>query len=76
MRVRFNTCLAGNGWCHNAGDVADIPEDQAFNLIRGGIASPEPEPQQVETADVPQAHVETATVKTKPAPKAAAAAAK
>ena len=79
MRVRFHTCLAGNGWVHNTNDVADIPEDEAFNLIRGGIASPEPEPTPIETAVVPKAPIETATVKTvpsaKPAPVKAAASA-
>ncbi|HEX8323912.1 MAG TPA: hypothetical protein VF595_08355 [Tepidisphaeraceae bacterium] len=78
MAKRFHTSLAGAGWCHNPYDVADIPEDEAFNLVRAGIASPEPEPTPTETAVVPKAPIETATLKVvhaaKPAPVVKAAA--
>ena len=70
MRVRFHTSLAGAGWCHHPNDVADIPEDEAFNLVRAGIASPEPEPTSIETATVPKAKTETATIKEKHTTKA------
>jgi hypothetical protein len=63
MVVRFTTTYCARSSGHGPGDVADLPEDEAFVAIRSGGAVIEPEPQpEHETADGPRERPELASV--------------
>lgn len=40
MKVKVTTSIAGNGFAHQAGDVAEFPDAEARSLIEHGLAVP------------------------------------
>ncbi|HEV2294087.1 MAG TPA: hypothetical protein VGR35_09525 [Tepidisphaeraceae bacterium] len=59
MLIKLKTCLVGNGWSHNAGDIGEIEDKYAIRLIEAGFAEPVKQPTVTRTATAPQQPVET-----------------
>ena len=59
MRIRFVTGIAGKTYSFSAGQVAELPKDQAIAFVGAGIA----ESLDVETATAPPAKETTSTRK-------------
>jgi len=59
VRVRFLTGIAAKSYSYSAGQVAELPKEQAIAFVRAGIA----ESLDVETATAPPAKETTSTRK-------------
>lgn len=44
MKLKYLTCMAGDRFTRNAGDVAEVDEPEAGRLIRAGFAEPVADP--------------------------------
>ena len=71
MKIKLKTCLVGADFTRNAGEVIEVTEAEYIRFLNAGLADAVPDAPVVETATAPQTNIETATVKTTPAPKPA-----
>ena len=69
MRIKFTRETFAGSRTYAEGEGADLPEGQAAEWIRAGIAVPAREGERIETATAPEPPAETATVGTERKPK-------
>ncbi|MEM6560034.1 MAG: hypothetical protein AAF656_00405 [Planctomycetota bacterium] len=61
MTIQLTTSLVSSAYVHEAGDIADVPDDEAFRLINAGFAKPMPDDAKLKTTDKPQPRTRKAT---------------
>jgi hypothetical protein len=69
VKVILKTCRVGAGWCQNPGEIIEVTEKEAVQLMNAGHAQALPDEPKIETATTPTTALETATAKATAKPK-------